>query len=184
MFRRKSKSGGPPIFIMGTQRSGTTLMRLILDSHDHIAIGFETGFMRAVQSIKEIPDWKYGKEWYRRYGMDEADINRRINEFYSGIFGDYARAQGKVRWGEKTPLNLRHMAEMAEIFPDAKFIGMVRHVGAVVASMLRWNNTFEGAVDYWVTGNTRLHSAAGGLGPERFLLCRYEDLVADPRSTL
>lgn len=183
-FRTRRSAGSRPIFIMGTQRSGTTLMRLLLDSHEHIAVGFETGFMRAVRGIKEIPDWNYGKDWYRRYGFDEADINSRIRAFYSGIFSDYARAQGKRRWGEKTPLNLRHMAEMAEIFPEAQFLCMVRHVGAVVASMLRWNNTYDDAVRYWVTGNARFNDLGPDLGPNRFLLCRYEDLVTDPRTTL
>lgn len=159
-------------------------MRLILDSHEHIAVGFETGFMRAAQAIKEIPEWKYGRRWYARYGMDDADMNRRIREFYDSIFSDYARSQGKVRWGEKTPLNLRHMAEMAEIFPDAQFVGMVRHVGAVVASMLRWNNTYDEAVDYWVAGNTRLRATGADLGADRFLLVRYEDLVSQPRPVL
>lgn len=73
-----SASAGRPIFILGTQRSGTTLLRLMLDSHEHISIGFESGFMIAVDTIKRLPNWNYGKDWYRRYGMEEEDLNARI----------------------------------------------------------------------------------------------------------
>lgn len=169
---------------MGTQRSGTTLLRLILDSHPHIAIGFETGFMRAVQAIKTIPDWNYGKHWYRRYGVDENDMNTRIRQFYSDFFSDYARRQGKRRWGEKTPLNLHHMEEMVDIFPSAQFVCVVRHAGGVVASLQRWRYTFDRALDYWVTANTRFTRLPDELGPDRLKLCRYEDLVLRPRATL
>jgi hypothetical protein len=173
-----------PIFIIGTQRSGTTLLRLILDSHPNIAVGFETGFMRAVKTIKHIPDYAYGKDWYRRWGLDEADMNARIREFYGGIFAQYAQAQGKRRWGEKTPLNLFQYSEMAAIFPDAQFVCIVRHPGAVAASMMRWKYTFEDAVSYWVKANRIVRRTSAALGPQRAFLTRYEDLVTDPRRVL
>ena len=172
-----------PIFIIGTQRSGTTLLRLMLDSHENIAVGFESGFMLAVDHIKRLPGWNYGKNWYRRYGMDEEELNARIRDFYSGIFSDYAAANGKARWGEKTP-NLAPMAEMARIFPDAQFVCIVRHAGAVASSLKRWNYTFERAIDYWVESNRRIKRLAPKLGTERVHVCRYEDLVSDPRAVL
>lgn len=183
-FMRSRKQPARPIFILGTQRSGTTLLRLILDSHEHIAVGFETGFMRAVQTIKNVPDYAYGKGWYRRYGLDEREMNEHIRNFYGGIFEQYARAQGKRRWGEKTPLHLFHFKEMAEIFPDAQFVGIIRHPGAVVASMMRWDYTFDHALQYWVSANTRLRTTGEALGPQRFSLSRYEDLVVNPREVL
>lgn len=172
-----------PVFIMGTQRSGTTLLRLILDSHPNIAVGFESGFMRAVDTIKQLPGWNYGKNWYQRYGMDEDDLNARVRDFYTGIFSDYAASQGKQRWGEKTP-NLAPMAEMAHIFPDAQFVCIVRHVGAVTASLKRWDYTFERAVSYWIQSNRRVRRLAPTLGGDRLHVCRYEDLVREPRAVL
>lgn len=169
---------------MGTQRSGTTLLRLILDSHPNIAIGFETGFMRAADVIKNIPNWKYGKRWYRRYGIDEAEMNERIRRFYTEIFEQYAARQGKQRWGEKTPLNLHHMAQMMRIFPDAQFVCIVRHAGAVAASLARWDYSFDDAIDYWIKANRRFRRHGPQLGPERFHLCRYEDLVLHAEPTL
>lgn len=44
-----------PIFIVGSMRSGLTMLRLILDSHPHIAIGPETGFMSGLAGVKKVP---------------------------------------------------------------------------------------------------------------------------------
>jgi hypothetical protein len=64
-----------PIFIVGTMRSGSTLLRLILDSHENIAIGEETGFMGALAANRVIPNWRYGKEWYGRLGWSEKEFD-------------------------------------------------------------------------------------------------------------
>lgn len=173
-----------PVFVLGTQRSGTTLLRLILDTHEHVAIGHETGFMRALKLTKSIPDYRYGDGWYRRYGVDDDEMHARLRDFYAGIFEQHARAQGKRRWGEKTPLNLFHVADIAAVFPDAQFLGIVRHPGAVVASLLRWRFDVDRAVSYWVTANRRLRRAAAKHGPQRVHVCRYEDLLLQPEQTL
>lgn len=115
------------------------MLRLILDSHPNIAIGEETGFMRAVDTIIEIPNFHVGKEWYARYDISTDELYERIREFYAGIFEDHATRSGKVRWGEKTPFHRLHMETMAEIFPDCQFVASVRHPGAVATSLKRWD---------------------------------------------
>jgi hypothetical protein len=173
-----------PIFVVGTQRSGTTLLRLILDSHERIAIGHESGFMRAVATTKHLPDYIYGDGWYRRFGVDDAGMNQRIREFYASIFAHYARLQGKPRWGEKTPDNIFEVDEIARIFWDAQFVCTVRHAGGVIASLERWNWTFERALDYWMRAAEAALEAAERLGADRWHLVRYEDLVSRPENVL
>jgi hypothetical protein len=166
-----------PIFIVGSMRSGSTLLRLIVDSHPRIAIGPETGFMGAVAATKTIPNWKNGKDWYRRLNWDEDEVNARLRDFYDGMFLRYATAQGKSRWGEKTPFHTSHMAAMAEVFPDAVFIGIVRHPGAVAASLRKsFHYDFADAVSYWSATNLEMVRAATDLG-SRFVACRYEDIL-------
>lgn len=173
-----------PIFVVGSMRSGSTLLRLILDSHPRIAIGAETGFMGAVMGTKQIASWKYGAEWYRRIDWSEAELDERLRDFYAGMFARYAAGRGKVRWGEKTPFHTAHIATMAEIFPTAVFVGIVRHPGAVAASLHRsFHYTFDEALLYWTAVNLDLVRGAGGLG-DRFVLCRYEDLVTDGEPVL
>lgn len=174
-----------PIFIVGSMRSGSTLFRLILDSHPHIAISEETGFMGALAATKAIPNWKHGREWFGRLGWSETELDDRLREFYSGMFTRYAASQGKQRWGDKTPLHSRHIPEMARIFPNAVFVGITRHPGAVVSSLRRsFHYGVADAASYWETTNADVVRCGADLGDDRFALLRYEDLVGTPEPVL
>ena len=177
------RSSGP-IFLVGSMRSGSTMLRLILDSHPSIAIGPETGFMGAVQATKEIPNFTPGRGWYRQLNWTDEEFGTRLREFYDEIFGRYAAEQGKPRWGEKTPFHTGHIMAMADLFPEAAFVGIVRHPGAVARSLEKnFHYTFADAVAYWAGTNVDLVSGGAALGP-RFALCRYEDLVRDSEPVL
>jgi hypothetical protein len=168
-----------PIFVVGSMRSGSTLLRLVLDSHPNIAVGPESGFVGAMLATKDIPGWRLGKGWYERFGWTEDELDQRVREFYDGIFRRYASRQGKPRWGEKTPFHTEHMAEIAQVFRDGVFVGIVRHPGAVAVSLRKnFHYTFEDALSYWTSTNTRMLKSGAELG-DRFLLCRYEDLVVE-----
>lgn len=167
-----------PIFIVGTMRSGSTLLRLILDSHENIAMGEETGFMGAVAATKAIPNWRYGTEWFGRLGWSEQELDVRLRDFYAGMFERHAHSQGKARWGDKTPFHSLHIEAMARIFPDAVFVAIVRHPGAVVSSLhKRFHYTVADAAAYWTSTNTEVLRQGEALGDDRFALLRYEDLV-------
>jgi sulfotransferase family protein len=176
--------GEAPVFIVGSMRSGSTMLRLILDSHPRIAIGAETGFMGAVLAAQRIPGWQHGAEWFSRIGWTRDELDDRLREFFAGMFQRHAEAQGKARWGDKTPFHTSHMHEMARVFPDADFVGIVRHPGAVATSLHRsFHYAFEDAVAYWRDVNRQMLIAAADLG-DRFSLCRYEDLVSDSKNVL
>lgn len=173
-----------PIFVVGSMRSGSTLLRLILDSHPHVAIGSETGFMGGLRGAKEIPNWKFGNGWYEQLNWTEEEFDDRLREFYGGMFQRFALEQGKRRWGEKTPFHTSHIQEMSRIFPDSVFIGIVRHPGAVAASLRKnFHYTFREALSYWSATNLDLVRGGTPLG-SRFALCRYEDLVLERESVL
>src|SRR3954447_18709613 len=174
-----------PVFVVGTMRSGSTLFRLILDAHPRISISEETGFMGALTATKTIPAWHHGEGWFRRLGWSDEEFDARLREFYSGLFERHALAQGKQRWGEKTPFHSRHIAEMATVFPDAVFVGIVRHPGAVVHSLMRkFHYGAEDAAAYWDSTNREILRRGLELGEQRFALLRYEDLVEHPEPTL
>lgn len=168
-----------PIFVVGSMRSGSTMLRLMLDSHPRIAIPPESGFMGGLSATKRIPEWKFGEGWYERLGWSEAEMDEQLRAFYDGLFRRYASDQGKVRWGEKTPFHTSHMAQMAQVFPDASFVGIVRHPGAVATSLhQRFHYGFAEATAYWSDTNKDMLRAGIALG-DRFTLCRYEDLVGE-----
>lgn len=174
-----------PIFVVGTQRSGSTLFRLVLDAHPHISISEETGFMAGLAATRQIPNWQHGRGWFQRIGWGEEEFDERLRQFYAGLFERHALAQGKKRWGEKTPFHSGYMAQMAAVFPDAVFVGIVRHPGAVVHSLVgKFHYRPAEAADYWSSTNREILRRGLELGEDRFSLLRYEDLVQDTEGTL
>lgn len=174
-----------PIFIVGTMRSGSTLFRLVLDAHPNIAIGEETGFMGALAATRQVPNWQHGRDWFVRLGWTEPEFDARLREFYAGLFERHAAAQGKGRWGDKTPFHSAHIGQMATLFPDAVFVGIVRHPGAVVHSLVRrFHYPVAEAAAYWASTNQEILRHGVALGDDRFALVRYEDLVLHPETTL
>ena len=174
-----------PVFVVGPMRSGTTLLRLALDAHPDLAIPEETAFMLGGSAVLRIPGWRYGDVWFERIGLTRDDLVSRLRSFYDGLFSEHAARQGASRWGEKTPGHLFHMELLAEVFPDARFVGIVRHPAAVVSSMVTtWHREPPMAASYWHRAATETVRAGRVLGDDRFLLVRYEDLVVEPEAVL
>jgi hypothetical protein len=176
-------SGGP-VFVVGPMGSGTTLARLVLDSHPSLAIAPETGFARLLLAHEQIPFWKFGAEWYGRLGISPDELDGMLRDFYGGIYSRFAQSHGATRWGDKTPFHTWHIHRLARVFPDAVFVATARHPGAVAASLVeRFRFTWPAGVRHWVRSTTEMLHRGRRLG-DRFALCRYEDLVTDPEPLL
>jgi Sulfotransferase family len=174
-----------PVFIVGAMGSGTTLLRLVLDSHENIAIPRETGFMRGYDAHRFTPFKWSGGNWAKRLGWSDEELDAIMRELYERLFTRYAERHGKHRWGEKTPLHTWHVEDMARLFPDAQFVGVVRHPAASVASnMARFNRMgLAKAQRHWNRYSGELARQAALQG-DRFALIRYEDLVLQPEPLL
>jgi sulfotransferase family protein len=173
-----------PIFIVGSMGSGSTLTRLILDSHPNIGIPQETGFMRAYQAHQFIPLKWSGRNWARRMGWSREELDEELARFYERIFTRYIQSQGKTRWGDKTPLHTWHVDGMARLFPDATFIAMMRHPGGAVGSnMNRFGHPFARAVVH-VARYDREIARQAARHQDKFVVLRYEDLVLRPEPVL
>jgi hypothetical protein len=176
--------GRGPIFLIGAMGSGTTLLRLMLDSHPRIAIPHETGFMRAASAHRFIPFKWTGRRWYRRLGWEDEEFNEELSGFYDRLFMRYAERNGKVRWGEKTPSHTWHIDQMARLFPDAVFVGLVRHPGGSVGSnMNRWRHELGRAAHHYRRYTSEIARQLTRKR-KRFVLLRYEDLVAQPERVM
>jgi hypothetical protein len=164
--------------------SGSTLTRLILDSHPNIGIPQETGFMRAYQAHQFIPLKWSGRNWARRMGWSREELDAELARFYERIFTRYVESQGKARWGDKTPLHTWHVDGMARLFPDAMFIGMMRHPGGAVGSnMNRFGHPYGRALHH-VQRYDREIARQAAHHQDRFVVLRYEDLVLRPEPVL
>jgi hypothetical protein len=170
-----------PIFLVGCQRSGTTLLRLVLDSHSRISCGPETRFL---PDLRRIVD----RDWPRlaRFGFPREDWLRRIADFFGGVHADYARGRGKERWADKTPLYALSLDFVTEVFPDAQIVHLIRDGRDVVVSH-RKRFGYWSAVKCVVKWPRYIRTArgAGRALPEgRYLEVRYEDAVREPEKTL
>jgi hypothetical protein len=131
-----------------------------------------------------VPYWKLGQTWYRSLGLTEEQMHAEVAAFYARLFSSYADSHGKTRWGDKTPFHVWHLELAMTLYPDATVIGIVRHPGAVVASLRRrFMRRPAAATHHWLRSNRQLLHQAEVLG-DRCVLLRYEDLVREPEKVM
>ncbi len=171
----------PPIFVVGCQRSGTTLMRLILDSHPNISCGPETRFLADLEHLT-------GQSWERlsHYGFTKDYWLGQVAAMFDAIKRDYARRDGKTRWADKTPLYALSLDFIGQLFPTCQVIHVIRDGRDVVASHRdRWGYVSAlKAVSKWPRYVHTARAAGAALSPGRYLEVRYERLVGEPEKTL
>lgn len=193
----------PAPFIVGVNRSGTTLLRLMLDSHPELTIPPETHFVpemirlarrenttrkRLVRAATDHPRWG-------DFGLDEAVLLERLQQVKPlnpadaiRVFYDlYAEKEGKPRWGDKTPRYMRAMPRIERALPEARFIHLIRDGRDVALSQAE--RALEGeapaiteVAERWQRRieTARVHAA----DLDDYLEVRYEDLVSDPETAL
>lgn len=150
----KTASIESPIFVVGTGRSGTTLMQRMLSAHSKISITPETHFMRWVSERENILGsprnfdtfWNEYTSWFRftYLGLDADRCLELIDQLgarsfkniFSAIMLAHMERCGKERTGEKSPSHVNYLPLLLEWFPNARFIIMQRDPRAVVASKL------------------------------------------------
>jgi hypothetical protein len=187
-------SDARPIVIGGCGRSGTTLLRVMLDSHPRICCGVESKLFLP-RSIKP-------RVLERKFDLSAADIGRLLDEsrsqaeFIDRFFAAYCRHAGKPRWAEKTPDNVRVIDYVLAHFPRARFVHVLRDGRDTVCSLrthpshlvvggrrvpLRTRKPLDQCIDRWVTTVTM---GLAHRGDPRYHEVRYEDLAASPDATL
>ena len=194
-----------PFFIVGAHRSGTTLLRLILNNHPHLAVPFESVFIPVFyKNLREYGDLSL-KENLSRLIYDigmlsrdkkgelvqdpEAILSLPISNYaglVDAIFMEYAERKGKRRWGDKTPSQVMELDILWKLFPDCRVIHLVRDGRDVALSLRRisWGSAHipRVAADWrWMTILGRKMGAFLG---DHYLEVRYEDLVLKPEETL
>jgi len=122
-----------PGFVIGVYRSGTTLLRYVLDSHPNIAVPPESNFLNGLAEL-------WGNEWYKKglqgVGVDGEGFRQRLRAFAGDVFDDYTLAKDKQRWFDKTPSYVAILDFLDEIFGDeCRYIMLYRHGLDVANSM-------------------------------------------------
>ncbi|RMF40576.1 MAG: sulfotransferase, partial [Anaerolineae bacterium] len=152
----------PPFFIVGHPRSGTTLLRFMLSSHPRLYIPEETGFIPFLLP-RRMHHAPLSLAQTRRLLARIA----RLNYLWDGLVDDlpafYAalpaptlpvildtlyRRQiapfGAQRWGDKTPLYVQHIPLLADLFPGAQFIHIIRDGrDAALSARKKWGYAYQ-----------------------------------------
>jgi hypothetical protein len=187
------QSDAHPIFIGGCDRSGTTLLRLILNAHSRIMLGPETAILlgnRNLDHLQRVTGLRHEllRNLYRRSSC--------IGQFAEAVLGLLAEQQNKDYWGEKTPHNVWHIDRLFGFFPHAWFIHIIRDGRDVVCSLRNhpkreWRQggmVETGIVNPWATCvNWWVEAVRAGMrwrGHDRYLQLQYEQLVENPRGAL
>jgi hypothetical protein len=201
-------------FIVGSGRSGTTLLRAMFDSHPDLAIPDEVSFI--VRLSRPHYARRYG--WPRRFepdrcadlllanaslqrwGMPADEIRRALlgppgapgapgapagsfPDAVRRVYRRWAERQSKPRYGDKTPMHVLHQRHLSRMFPEARFVHIVRDGRDVAMSYLdaAWGPaTIEDAAVEWRRRVSAGRRSGRRLGPGRYMEVHYEDLVADP----
>ncbi len=197
----------PAPFVVGVGRSGTTLLRLMLDAHPELAIPPETHFLpklievyaegdepseaRLVAAAKSHAGW-------RDFGFSEAELAGIFNATVPGagagairaFYAAYAARHGKARWGDKTPVYIEAITQIGSVLGEqARFIHLIRD-GRDVAVSRRARAAKRGreptpAAKEAETWKRRIDGAREqARSVAHYDEVRYEDLIADPEGTL
>jgi hypothetical protein len=116
-------------------------------------------------------------------------------EAIAAIFAAYAAERGKPRWGDKTPLYMQHLELLDRLFPDARYVHLIRDGRDAALSFLSvpqglmtegWGHPRDarGFACQWVSEIRAARSLGARVGPDRYLELRYEALVAEPEAAL
>ncbi|XP_034479650.1 protein-tyrosine sulfotransferase isoform X1 [Drosophila innubila] len=177
----------PLIFIGGVPRSGTTLMRAMLDAHPDVRCGQETRVIPRILQLRS--HWlKSEKESLRlqEAGITKEVMNSAIAQFCLEIIAKHG--EPAPRLCNKDPLTLKMGSYVIELFPNAKFLFMVRDGRATVHSIISRKVTITGfdlasyrqCMQKWNHAIELMHEQCRDIGKERCMMVYYEQLVLHP----
>jgi hypothetical protein len=196
-----------PFFIVGSGRSGSTLLRLILASHSRICIPPETWFLvpllDKLPADRQLSSTEIGAAveimitHYRwpDMGMEAPDLESRaaaltgatLRDVVELVYRHHLDGAGRTRWGDKTPPYIHIVPQLAAMYPGSRFIHLVRDGRDVAKSFQatgwygRWlyDSCFE-----WREAIDRAHGYRSSPLADRLLDVRYEDLVLETEKTI
>jgi hypothetical protein len=170
--RRVNRLVKDPTFILTSVRSGSTLLRVILNSHSMICAPHELHLRTLRVNITQ----RYGEESMQHLGLDQRSLEHLL---WDRVLHRELTASGKRLIVDKTPNIVFEHERLVEAWPKARFIFLLRHPAAVAESLYRarkdavLTQVIKNVADYAATVDAARRTLPG-------LTVRYEDLVTAP----
>ena len=194
------------IVVLGVPRSGTTLLRRILDAHPRIACPPETYLLRGAARFLHEDRFARGPRIGTLVGLgyagfSEEDVLARLRALVFGFAEDHAKRHGKPRWAHKTAFDAFHVDAIRKLVGGhVRFVCVQRHGLDVVASLQDLVGKTGGYVEE-LHAYVRRHpapleafahawvDAAGAIAKlaaedASAMTVRYEDLARDPEGVV
>ena len=190
-------SNEAPIFVIGSSRSGTTLLRQMLSSHPRIHLTMEASFYLWAAAYSrwwdfdQFPPFYLKTFSYRWLRQDPRPVLAKLprpfrrsdrSKLFTEVMRQQAALHNKPRFGDKTPSHSAFLTQIFKDYPEAKVIRMVRDPRGVVSSLRRmpWS---PGSL---LATSTLVHLEARQVAPfrRRILEVTFDALTKDPRATL
>lgn len=198
-----------PFFIIGTERSGSNLLRVILNAHSRIAVPHPPHVMKYFaplearygdlgddRNLRRLVDDVLRLLAVHIYPWDDAIDPAQVvatcrpRSLYgvtAALYDAHLAGTGKARWGCKSTFMVHHVDTVLAASPGARFLWLVRDPRDVAASSRK--SVFSPChpvltARLWVDQQAEALALQQRLPPETLLRVRYEDLLADPPGSL
>jgi len=181
-----------PIIIGGFFRSGTSLVRRLLDSHSRIHCGPEVKFFRDFNGDYKDDSFAHLRLFStaRTFGLPDAELLAIFGNAFISFHERAAALAGKARWADKNPENVLYLENWRTLLPGGFcFIHVIRHPLDALASLKE--SPFPKTIPAAFSDKAQLYKAYRDAGdiysdavPEASITIKYEDLVSTPEHTL
>jgi hypothetical protein len=194
-----------PIFIVCNARSGSTLLRCLLDCHPDIACPGETRLAQLISNFAglraQLDDGSRGPAVTAAPAPVRRKLEHEVGDIIAGIMSPYLAQRGKTVWCDKSLFTVDFIDQIFQVFPDARYVCLHRHAMDVIASGLeacRWgyrhygfdeyiqrstDNFVDGLAQYWTDRTAKIVSFEE-LPDSATFRVHYEHLVRDPHDML
>ena len=183
------KSEYPPVFLVGTERSGTTLLRLMLDHHPKLAFQFESEYM--VEYVGDNGDFPDVQTVVDRLSTDRifqlTGFSSDTSGGYLGMVNNWLEQKRSEKDKPIVGATIHtHFDRIPYIWPNAKYIHLIRDARDVARScvVMGWYGNAYAATDHWLEAMRSWDTLGERVSAEQRLEIRYENLITDPVDTL
>lgn len=196
-------------FIVGTSRSGSTLLQSMLSSHNEMVIPPETHFFHFIDTLNEhyastspelfrqqiLEFWYSGKTRMKDLGIDKDAVRKMAaklelhtpEELFNLHLTMYRKERGKKIVGEKTPRHILKVQKILTAYPNAKIISMFRDPRATAWSEIKAHFGSPSVLvttKRWRTYVETHEQLSSELSSKQYMMIRYQDLIDDPETKL
>lgn len=182
-------SSAAPFFLVGAERSGTTLLRLMLDHHPQIVCLFESNFF--VDFLTDDggdpdPAWSQQQVDLDRSARKEGFSLKDDEPYREGVrrfFDEQVKNSGKPVGGSTIH---RRLPDILKVWPDARFVNLIRDPRDVAPSVIKmgWAGDTWHGTRFWVDAQEDTENLRKLVPEGRFVQLRFEDLVTYPVESL